>query len=377
MEDAPGNGSAQPPVAQDQPQPAVLGDGVALASPAAKPKFGRLESEKVRDHFKDEAQDFTPWLAEEENLALLGETIGADLTFVGREYRIGPFRADIVAKDGEDNLVVIENQLEATDHRHLGQLLVYAADREAKTVVWIARTVMDEYRKVIDWLNEETSTHFWALEIELWRIGASDVAPKFNIVCEPNELTKPAGAAESPELSANKLLQQEFWTAMNEYFEQHGSPFNARKPRPQHWHPLPIGTSRAHITLTALVGKSGRVGCELYIRDAQADAIYEALEQQKAEVEQQLGELEWQPLPDKKASRVAQYKDANIEDRESWPQLFAWLKDTAEKFKATFADRVRQVQLEVETPEPAAVDASPLASEPSAPPASANALAES
>ena len=92
----------------------------------------------MRDYWVDEARDFTPWLAEEENLALLADTLGLSLELVGTEQRVGPFKADIVAKDGDDT-VIIENQLDATDHKHLGQLLVYAAGRNAKTVVWVAK----------------------------------------------------------------------------------------------------------------------------------------------------------------------------------------------------------------------------------------------
>jgi Domain of unknown function (DUF4268) len=271
------------------------------------------------------------------------------------EQRVGPFKADIVATDGEDR-VIVENQLDATDHRHLGQIMVYAAGQTAKTVVWVAKQVTDEYRKVFDWLNEETSTNFWALEIELWRIGDSAPSPKFNVVSEPNELTKSA-AAESAELSENKLLQLDFWKGLADHLEQTGSSFNARKPQAAHWYMLGIGTSRANISLSALVAKSGRIGCELYISHSQADAIYEALEKEKDAIEAELGELEWQPLPEKKACRIAVYKRASIEDRDSWPALCQWLTENAEAFKSAFAERVKSVQLVAASPAEARGDA--------------------
>jgi Domain of unknown function (DUF4268) len=303
-------------------------------------EFGRLEPLKVREYWKDEAHDFTPWLAREENLGLLAETIGMNLELVGTEQRVGPFKADIVARDG-DHIVVVENQLDSTDHGHLGQLLVYAAGHRAHTVVWIAKQVTDEYRKVIDWLNEETTTNFWALEIELWRIGASPPAPKFNVVCEPNELTKPA-LAEATELTETKLLQLEFWKAFSERLET--SSFNARKPFPQHWYDLSIGTGRAHIALTALVANR-RIGCELYIGHSQADAIFEQLHNTKNAIEAELGELEWQPLPEKKSSRIAVYRQAEIENQDQWPLFFEWLLERAEAFRTTFAPRVKQMVL--------------------------------
>src|SRR4051794_3394702 len=265
----------------------------ATAQPAASQElaFGRLEPVRLRDFFKDEARDFTPWLAKTENLGLLSDTIGMNLEFVGREVPVGPFRADIVAED-DDRRVVIENQLDVTDHRHLGQLLVYATDRKAHTVVWIARQVSDEYRKVIDWLNGETSTNFWALEIELWRIGDSAVAPKFNVVCEPNELTKSADAGEPAELTGVKVLQQEFWSGFSEYLDEQNSSFNSRKARAQNWYSLSIGTSLGYISLTMLVSKNGRLGCELYLPGRmQANLILDELKKDHAAIDSELEDL--------------------------------------------------------------------------------------
>lgn len=310
--------------------------------------LGRLEPVRIRDYWKDEARDFTPWLGKADNLSLLSETIGLNLELVGLEQRIGPFRADIIAHD-EEHRVVIENQLDVTDHKHLGQLLVYAADREAHTVVWIARQVSDEYRKVIDWLNAETSTNFWALEIELWRIGDSAVAPKFNVVCEPNQLTKPTDGASSEELTGVRVLQLEFWSGFAEYLDSSDSSFNSRKARAQNWYPLSIGTTLAYVSLTMLASKSGRLGCELYMPGrSQADLVFAALVEQKAAVEGELGPLDWQDLPERKACRIAVYREANLEDQEEWADLYEWLRDRAEAFKHAFAERLKAIVL----PEP-------------------------
>jgi hypothetical protein len=349
------------------------------AAPAAPPpiaaaqdtqKFGLLERAKVRDYWVDEARDFTPWLAKEENLALLGETIDLSLELVGVEQRVGPFKADIVARDEEQQTVVIENQLDATDHKHLGQLLVYAAGRGAKTVVWVAKQVTDEYRKVIDWLNEETSVNFWALEIELWRIGDSPVAPKFNVVCEPNELTKPT-EGETAELSNTKLLQLEFWKCFSDYLEASGSSFNPRTARAQHWYDLPIGTTRAHIYLNALVMGGGRLECGLYVKTSQSDVIFEKLTVEREAIDSELGkeDVNWDPNPEKLACRIGVHRPADLSNRDAWPECCEWLKTRAERFKAVFSNRVREMKLPTteaqggveavadELPEPAAPDA--------------------
>jgi hypothetical protein len=170
-------------------------------------KLGRLEKVGLRDVWKTEAQHFTPWLAKEENLALLGDTIGLDLECEAVEKDVGPFRADILCKDtANDSWVLIENQVERTDHTHLGQLLTYAAGLKTVTIVWIAQRFTDEHRAALDWLNEVTGDeiNFFGLEVELWRIGESSIAPKFNIVSKANEWTK--GKAGTGHVSGDKDL---------------------------------------------------------------------------------------------------------------------------------------------------------------------------
>jgi hypothetical protein len=171
------------------------------------PPLGRLERVDLRQVWQNEAGDFTPWLAREDNIALLGETIGLELEVEAEEKGVGPFRADILCKDtATNNWVLVENQLERTDHTHLGQLLTYAAGLQAVTIVWVAERFTDEHRAALDWLNEITDGrfNFFGLEIELWRIGDSPVAPKFNVVCKPNNWTQTI--TEIEDLSETKRL---------------------------------------------------------------------------------------------------------------------------------------------------------------------------
>ena len=162
-------------------------------------ELGRLERINLKDIWAHEAQDFTPWLAEETNLTLLSDTLGIDLEVEAVEQNVGPFRADILCKDTlSDRWVLIENQLEQTDHGHLGQLMTYAAGLDAVTIVWIAARIRDEHRAAMDWLNEITDSEvrFFALEVELWRIGTSPAAPKFNVVSKPNDWSRSTQAAK-------------------------------------------------------------------------------------------------------------------------------------------------------------------------------------
>jgi hypothetical protein len=157
------------------------------------PVLGRLSRVDVREVWAREAVGFTPWLAQEENLQILAETINMHLILEAREKHIGPFRADILARDvPTGHLVLIENQLERTDHGHLGQLITYAAGLKATAIVWVSTLFTDEHRAALDWLNEITNSNiaFFGLEMELWRIDDSAIAPKFNLVSRPNTFSR-------------------------------------------------------------------------------------------------------------------------------------------------------------------------------------------
>jgi hypothetical protein len=159
------------------------------------PILGHLEPVPLRTAWSREDHGFTPWLAEPANLDLLGATLGLKLERARTETRIGPFRADILCREVcEDRLVLIENQLERTDHGHLGQLITYMAGLDAATIVWIAAEFTEEHCAALDWLNIATDDRFrfFGLEVQVWRIGDSMKAPAFRIVSQPNEWARQA-----------------------------------------------------------------------------------------------------------------------------------------------------------------------------------------
>jgi hypothetical protein len=273
--------------------------------------LGRLQKVPLREAWVTEASDFTPWLAAEDNLKLLGESIGIDLELESQEKNVGPFRADMLCKDtANDNWVLIENQLERTDHSHLGQLITYAAGLKAVTIVWIAERFTEEHRAAIDWLNERTDEkiNLFGLEIELWRIGDSPIAPKFNIICQPNEWSRTIqqAAVAGGEISEHKQFQRRFWTAFREYMEGKGSFVKCQKPLPQHWTNHALGRSGVHLTSIVSSSNSGPSGkgpeirAELYMDGPNAKAEFAELEKQKDEIEKSLGfPLTWHN-PEKK-----------------------------------------------------------------------------
>ena len=265
--------------------------------------LGKLKKIDLREAWKHEALDFTQWLAKDENLALLSEEIGVDINLIETEANVGSFNVDILAEDSNGRKIVIENQLESTNHDHLGQIITYASGYNAEIIIWIVKDVRNEHKQAIDWLNEHTDEkiNFFAIKLELWQIDGSPYAPKFQIISKPNEWAKIMKAPISS-LTERKLKLLDFWTALNEYLNNKNSEINPQKPSSDHWNNISVGTSKAHISLTALA-KEKKIGCEFYIPDNKE--LYFYLIEHKEEIEQIFGqELYWQELKGKKASRI-------------------------------------------------------------------------
>lgn len=314
-------------------------------------KLGRLEKVELRDIWGNEAGDFTPWMAKEENISLLGDTIGLELEVEAQEESVGPFRADILCKDtANNNWVLIENQLERTDHIHLGQLLTYAAGLDAVTIVWVAKRFSEEHRAALDWLNEKTDedVNFFGLEIELWKIGDSAMAPKFNIVSKPNDWTRTVKTtAATAELTETKKLQLDFWTAFREYMQEECTVTKCQKPQPQHWTNFGIGRSNFW-----LVGKvdtrKGEIGLHLVICGDDKDDYYKILEKKyKVTIEKKTGmNLIWRELSDKKESQiVATPLKGDPKNKNDWPRQHQWLKETVETFHRVLSPIIKQLNL--------------------------------
>ena len=313
------------------------------------PLLGRLEQVDLRNVWLSESGDFTPWLAEERNISLLADTLGMDLEVEAQEKSVGPYRADIVCKDTTDgSLVLIENQLEKTDHTHLGQLMTYAAGLDAVTIVWIAERFTDEHRAALDWLNEITGekVSFFGLEIELWKIGTSPIAPKFNVVSKPNDWIKGGGGGSrgGAVVTETKQLQQDYWRDFRELLAERKSGLKPQKAHPQHWLTVSIGRRNFH--MSALINTSGeRIGVELYLQGSDAKKHFKQLETEKARIEQQIGQpLDWRELPTKEASRILLMRaDSSIKDSTQWPEQHNWLADHLEKFNSVFRPLIQSL----------------------------------
>lgn len=318
-----------------------------------KYNLASLAKVELRSIWTTEAQEFTPWLAQSENLELLGDAIGLELELEASEKNVGPFRADILCKDvNSEQWVLIENQLESTDHVHLGQILTYAAGLKALTIVWVAKKFTEEHRATLDWLNEVTDSriNFFGLEIELWKIGDSDPAPKFNVVVEPNDWTNRISEAANnisiEDLSDTKKLQLEYWSAFSDFLKKSNSQVRPQKPSPQHWMSFSLGRSGIHLS-ASVNSQRESIAAEVYIGDGRAKRIFYQLSEHKEEIEQEVGaSLEWLELPEKKASRiVVRLENAPFQKKADWSRQHEWLKRKLEALKQAFGLRAKTLEL--------------------------------
>lgn len=289
--------------------------------------LGRITRiEDLRSIWPHEARDFSKWLAKEENLTLLSDEIGIDIVLEELESAVGDFSVDLYAREeGSSRRIIIENQLEDTNHDHLGKIITYASGKGAEVIIWIVKHARDEHRQAIEWLNQHTDENigFFLVEIELWRINDSVPAPKFNVVERPNDWAKTVKAAGG--LSETKKLQYEFWQAFCQYAfgkADFAQQFSRRKALPQHWYDLSIGSSACHAGLTVNTVKK-TIGAEIYIDDDKA--LFEKYKSRKQEIEAELNtELIWRVAA--KACRIlAVNKGIDLQCREKWPEYFEWL----------------------------------------------------
>lgn len=285
--------------------------------------IGRLEEVNIRELWSHEQYDFSKWLAKEENIELLNDTVGLTLTDVDKEVYVGSYRCDLVAVDETTGIrIIIENQLESTNHDHLGKIITYASGLDASVVIWIVKEAREEHRSAIEWLNNNMSKgiSFFLLEIHAYKIGNSLPAPMFKVIEQPNEFIKSNKRIRDSELTKTEAMRLNFWTEFNHLLLENGKPFNARKATTDHWYDVALGTSEAHITIT-LVNKDGNVGVEVYITDNKD--LFDRLFSHREEIEDRLGfEMEWERLDDKKASRIKYYiPGLDFDNQGNFPEL--------------------------------------------------------
>ena len=309
-------------------------------------KLGKIKKIDLRTIWASESSDFTPWLAKEENIALLSDAIGMDLEVESQEKNVGPFRADILARDLVANhYVLIENQLEQTNHNHLGQIMTYAAGLDAFSIIWIAKSFTEEHRAALDWLNRITdeNINFFGVEVAIIQIGDSLPAPQFNVVAKPNDWSKSIkSTASSGNLTETKIKQQEYWTEFRDYVLKNGSPFKVQKPLPQHWTNVAIGRSYFYLSLN-VNSVNGTISINFEMSGANAKSNYATLREKFEDDSKNniSANLDWLRLDDKKISMVKLSKSFNFLDIDSREEQFAWFVEYVQKFIKYFQPKIK------------------------------------
>ncbi|QDS86211.1 hypothetical protein EC9_03710 [Rosistilla ulvae] len=306
-------------------------------------ELGTLEKVDPRTIWNHEAHDFTPWLAD--NLDRLGSAIGIELELLEREANVGDFSLDLLARDlGRNANVIIENQLATTDHDHLGKLITYASGYDAQVVLWVSTDIREEHRQALDWLNQRTdsTTEFFAVIVEVIKIGESNPALQFRVVVSPNEWRKSARIKTTAGTSEkSEKYRTYFQTLIDDLRETHRFT-GAKKAQPQNWYSFSSGNKK--FVYSHSFGARNRIRAEVYIDTGDADEnkmFFDSLQKDREAIESQFGQqLEWERLDDKRASRIAVYRKGSIEDSsEELQAIHEWTVRQLLKLKEVFGPR--------------------------------------
>ena len=310
--------------------------------------LGRIEKADLREAWPHEAADFTPWLAD--HVSELGTALGLELELESEEAPVGKFSLDLLARDtGTNRTVIIENQLEPTDHDHLGKLLTYAGGYDANVIVWVAKDFRDEHRQALDWLNQHTDedTEFFGVVVEVWKIDGSRPAPHFNMVAAPNEWRREAvRSVREAKASDKNLRYQAFFQELMDALRERGFT-NARKAQLQSWYYFSAGhAQRVQYGATFAQGKRARI--EVYIDNTDRDwnkTLFDRLMERKESIESDLSEiLEWERLDNRRASRIAVVRQGSIDDEpETLKEIEDWMIDKLLDFKGVFDPRLDEL----------------------------------
>lgn len=311
-----------------------------------KLRIGKLKKVALRALWKREDKDFSQWL--EGEISTLNEVLDLDITIEKREERVGPFRVDLY---GEHNgsKVIIENQLEKTDHDHLGKLLTYLTNLEAKIAIWVSSEPVEEHVKVIEWLNEITpdDVFFYLVKLEAVQIEGHPVAaPLFTVVSGPSRTAKQIGA-EKKEFAERHTIRLNYWEQfINEMNKLHPYCKNV-SPSRDNWIPVSLGVSSVSINVV-VTKKSARV--ELYINRGDKDvneSVFDQLFSQKEKIEADFGgALGWERKDDNVTCRIRYEKEGvNVADESDWPKMNEFLIDAVDRMYKAFKGPVNKLKL--------------------------------
>ena len=304
--------------------------------------IGKLQRLPLRSVWKHEAVDFTTWL--EENTDVLSEVLDFNISSAEREKSAGAFSVDLVAEDENGHTVVIENQLEKSDHDHLGKVLTYLAALDARAAVWIVSRPRPEHVKAVTWLNEATSTPFYLVQVEAVKIGESEPAPLLTRIVGPSVEAQEFGRTKK-ELSERHNIRHRFWTQLLDHAKGKTKLHANISPCPYNW----LGTSKNSLWWNYAI-RQHDAQAELYIDRTDGEvnfAIFDQLIENKEKVESAFGEpLEWQRLEGKRACRVRhRVGHGGWRDEEKWPEVIEAMVDSMIRLEKALRPHVKALKV--------------------------------
>lgn len=291
--------------------------------------------------------DFSDWLTTDDGIALLADELGIEVENLQREVRGVDYPCDIVGNilGDEHHKIVIENQYGKTDHDHLGKLLTYAAVQKAMTGIWISETISDDHRQVIDWLNENTPDHInlYLVGLKLYNVAEHSVVAQLDVVCRPNNEVKVIATPGSPAERERRQWRIHMWGKIGDAIRATKPPFRLQKPSGSHWSSIAIGRSNFVVSML-LNTRRESIGIDLTISVDWKSEAFEALLEQKDEIEKVLGPLEWLPLEDKNSSRIVMSQNIDPKNPANEQAVLAWFAENLQKFYDVFKDRVARLE---------------------------------
>lgn len=304
-------------------------------------ELGIIEIVPVRDIWPSEPGNFTPWLAE--NITYLSKEIGKDLEIIQTEYSVGDFSVDILASDlGSKSKVVIENQYGPSDHKHLGQTILYCAGINASCMIWIAESFKPEHKKAIEWMNSNTVTEieFYAIELKIIRIDNSRPVPIFSIVQAPTKIDNTNESSISSDQTETKSAYKKYFQLLIDELREIHKFTNAKAGQPQNWYTFASEQSKVFKYGTSFA-LNDRVRVEIYIDTgdkAKNKEIFDNLQRNKEKIESEFGNsLSWERLDDKRSCRIALYRDGSIsDDSETLLDIRNWAIQNLLTFRKVF-----------------------------------------
>lgn len=312
-----------------------------------KVKIEKIKKVPLRDVWKNEAKNFTLWLFD--NIEFLGEELDMDLTAVDREGDAGSFSVDIIAEDENGQKVVIENQLEKTNHEHLGKILTYLANLDAKIAVWVSSNPRQEHERAIDWLNEfGPGISFYLVKIEAYKIGKSNPAAKFSIIAGPSEESEVIGKKKK-EYAKRHILRKEFWGELLQKSNKKIPLFNNISPAIYSW--VGTGAGKAGINYQYVITNK-YAGCELYLDKGKGyekpninKNRFDKLYKRKRIIEKKFGgKLSWERLDNARASRISiRFIGSGLYDKENWPKLQDKMVDAMTRMEKSLKGYIKEL----------------------------------